>query len=333
MADSKLTGLTEVSVPALDDVLYEVDVSDTTDDAAGSSRKVTIARVLGVNPAVCTGRLTLSSGAPIPTTDLTGVSTLYFTPFRGKNIALYDGTRWELHAFTERSLALSGLTTDSNYDVFLYDNSGTLTLELSAVWTNDTTRADAISLTDGIYLKSSATTRRYLGTIRTTGTTTTEDSKAKRFVWNASNRVQYCDFRAEGTNSWTNSGNGTWSAMNSGSSVWKFEFVRGLNEDNVCASVEIAARNDSGSVPSTAIAFDSTSSVDITKTTFSVNQEANVVTGAAQFTDMSSLGYHYLQGVQTTSDTNTATWFGDNGGSVGSGNVAINSGFRTWGWR
>ena len=44
-ADSKLTALTELTTPASGDWLYAVDVSDTTDDAAGSSRKVRVDRV------------------------------------------------------------------------------------------------------------------------------------------------------------------------------------------------------------------------------------------------------------------------------------------------
>src|SRR5690606_12521049 len=50
--------------------------------------------------------------------------------------------------------------------------------------------SDAITFQDGVLVKSGATTRRYLGTIRTTGTTTTEDSQSKRLVWNYYNQVQ-----------------------------------------------------------------------------------------------------------------------------------------------
>lgn len=148
-----------------------------------------------VNPG---GRLTTESGVGVSTSDRTSQSTLYYTPYVHNRIGLYDGTSWTLHTFAERSLSLSGLTSGKNYDVFLYDNSGTLTLELSAAWTNDTTRADALAAQDGVLVKSGAATRRYLGTIRTTGTTTTEDSGTftgassnapKRFVWNAYNQI------------------------------------------------------------------------------------------------------------------------------------------------
>ncbi len=43
MADTRVTSLTALSALATGDVLYVVDVSDTTDNAAGSSRKTTLA--------------------------------------------------------------------------------------------------------------------------------------------------------------------------------------------------------------------------------------------------------------------------------------------------
>ncbi|MBI5369076.1 MAG: hypothetical protein HZA54_18720 [Planctomycetes bacterium] len=151
---------------------------------------------------ICEGRLTLTTGVPVTTADVTAAGTLYFTPYQGNRVALYDGAAWALATFTERSLALT-LTSGKNYDVFLYDNSGTLTLELSAAWTNDTTRADALALQDGVYVKSGATTRRYLGTIRASGTNVTEDSAARRFVWNACQRLRRNLFRQESTGSWS----------------------------------------------------------------------------------------------------------------------------------
>lgn len=140
------------------------------------------------------GRLTTESGVPLSTSDRSAQSTLYYTPFPGSPgagwIHLFDGAGWNPLPFTaDVSLALSGLTSGKNYDVFGYDNAGTLGLEPSAAWTNDTTRADALATQDGVRVKNANKTRRLLGTIRTTGTTTTEDSEAKRFVWNEQNRV------------------------------------------------------------------------------------------------------------------------------------------------
>lgn len=161
-----------------------------SDNAADDSLDVTIAASGGggsMPPATCQGRLTLTTGVAVTTSDVTAATTLYFTPFRGNQIGTYSGSAWSVNAFTEKSISLSGKTADTNYDVFIVD--GTLALELLA-WSNDTTRATALVLQDGIYVKSGATTRRYLGTIRITGSTgQTEDSEANRFVWNYYNRV------------------------------------------------------------------------------------------------------------------------------------------------
>lgn len=99
----------------------------------------------GVLPWInqCTGRLTLVSGNAVPTTDQPGKSTVYFTSIANDGtttgasflIWLYDGTRWKAYENAEVSLALSGLVPYQAYDVYLYDNSGTLTLETSE-WGN-----------------------------------------------------------------------------------------------------------------------------------------------------------------------------------------------------
>ena len=159
MADSRLTNLTAQSVLAVDDVLYSVDVSDTTDNAAGSSRKLAVDRLLAFQGLTPGGRLTLESGVPISTSNQTAKSTLYYTPYVHDWVRLYDGTRPKLYQFTERDLTLT-MTSGKNYDVFLWDDSGTLKLDLSAAWTNDTTRADALAWQAGVgWVKSGAATQ------------------------------------------------------------------------------------------------------------------------------------------------------------------------------
>jgi hypothetical protein len=137
-----------------------------------------------VNPATCDARLTLTSGVPVTTADVTAASTVYLTPYRGCLVSLYDGTAWTYSPLTEKSLSLSGLTAGKNYDVFLHDASGTLTLTLSSAWTNDTTRADALAYQDGVRVLASDHTKRLVGTIRATGADTTESSLLRRFVVN-----------------------------------------------------------------------------------------------------------------------------------------------------
>lgn len=77
------------------------------------------------------GRLTLTSGTPITGADVTGATTVYFTPFRGNLISLYDGTKWVTIAFAEKSVAVPS-STNTLYDVFGYLSSGDLALETLA---------------------------------------------------------------------------------------------------------------------------------------------------------------------------------------------------------
>jgi len=195
---------------------------------------------------ICEGRLTLTTMTPVTTADVTAATTVYFTPYTGNRIALYDGTRWTLFAFTELSLSLSGFTAGKNSDIFIYDNAGTLTLEL-VEWTDDTTRATALVVQDGVYVKSGAATRRYLGTIRTTDTTgQCEDSTIHRYVWNYYNRILRDMAVFEGTSHTYNSA--TTRAWNGVQTAADVEFVIGVREDaitgNMTAQLERTAANN-----------------------------------------------------------------------------------------
>jgi hypothetical protein len=328
MASAKLTALTELSVLDVADLVYSVDVSDTTDDAAGSSRKLTVQRLLGLLQ-LFQGRLTTESGVPVSSSDRTAQGTIYLTPFNGNALALYDGTRWKLYRFSEVSLALSSLTSGKNYDVFVYDNAGTLTIELSAAWTNDTTRADALATQDGVLVKSGATTRRYVGTIRTTGTATTEDSGGgsttqvggKRFVWNYYNRVPRTLRVKDTTDNWSYN-TGAWRQAN-GASGNQVEYVVGD------ASVEVKAHNVgttyliSAGLSSIAVGVDSTT-VPSGHQSFAFNDAGNEIiwTQVADYAGQPGLGYHYLAMLETGGGGGGSSFFGDDGGDRQSGMYA-----------
>lgn len=306
MADTKLSALSELSVPALEDLLYLVD------DPSGTpaSQKISATRMLALAGFDPGGRLTLTTGVPVTTSDVTGAGTLYYTPYKHNLIRIYDGTRWRLYTFTERSLALT-LTSGKNYDVFIYDNSGTLTLELSAAWTNDTTRADALTTQDGVAVKNGATTRLWLGTIRASGTDTTEDSYGgahqaggKRYVWNAYNRVRRGLGVKDTTDSWTYNTN-TFRASNNSANN-KVEFVVGAVVDSVLATVMINAVNNSSLTPSCGIGVDSTSTNSGRVYAASVNG-----LGFSLYFGYPGLGYHALTQLEIGAAGGNTTFFGD----------------------
>ena len=159
------------------------------------------AALANASPFMC-GRLTLESGTPNKIGDVTGASTLYLAPWRGNTLSIYNGTLWVPYAFPQLSLALSGLTSGKNYDVFAYDSGGSAVIDLGQDWTNDTTRNTAVSLLNGIWVNTSSFTTKIggvtvganrgtlVGTIRATGTSTTEDSAVKRFVSNLWNPLR-----------------------------------------------------------------------------------------------------------------------------------------------
>lgn len=305
-----ITGLTAAD-PALGDESPIYDIS------AAANRKITLDKLGFLLTGMVGGRLTLTTGLSVTTADVTAAGTLYYAIHTHDKIALYDGTRWKMYTFTERSLSLT-LTSGKNYDVFLYDNAGTLTLELSSAWTNDTTRADALTTQDGVYVKSGATTRRYLGTIRASATNQTEDSAAKRFVWNMYNRVERFMFAKDTTGSWTYSTSGTWRQANANAAN-QVELVIGLS-----TLVQVTAHGTSYS-PSTG----TLASVGVGVSSTSVNSAqlggmyptpTAIPSHTATYMGYPGIGYYYLAWLEVQdSGSYTVTFYGQ---------TAISSSFR-----
>lgn len=258
------------------------------DDAGNGETDVTIAFTgsgSGSTPySLCQGRLTLTSGTPVTTSDVTAAGTLYFTPYKGNQIGLYSGSAWEMKTFSELSLSLSGYTANKNYDIWVYNNSGTVTLD-STVWTDDTTRATALTTQDGVYVKSGATTRRYLGTIRITGTTgQTEDSLTKRFVWNY-HHPQIRVLRKIPSGAWTYT-TGSWRYWNNDSAN-RVEIVQGVQAQpiNLLLIVRgIKSNNAIGENSSTALA---------TGCQQGTNNATTVTTNPSGLFTFPRLGYSY----------------------------------------
>lgn len=301
-----ITGLTAAD-PALGDESPIYDIS------AAANRKVTIQEIAGFGAiGVSELRLTLTSGTAVTTSDVTAAGTIYLAPYSGNRIRIYDGTRWNEYQTAELSLALTA-TSGSNYDVFVYDNAGTLTLELSAAWTNDTTRADALTTQDGVYVKSGATTRLYLGTIRASGTNTTEDSAAKRFVWNMYNRVPRKLKRVDTTDSWTYATN-TWRSWNN-STANRVEFVCGLAEAHVRLLFNVRGFNNTAATNQGGIGIDldgTTTGTDA-DTFAAMGSGVEAIPGTALYDGYPGLGYHFLQLMEIGGGTGTSTWVGDGG--------------------
>lgn len=191
----------------------------------------------------CQGRLTLVTATPVMTTTQSAKTTLYYTPFKGNGISLYDGTSWAVINFSEVSLSLSGYTASKPYDIWGYNNGGTLALE-STVWTDTSTRATAIAFQDGVYVKSGTPTRRLLGTIYINasggqcdfifGGLGSGGTEAKFGISNVYNQVQVSPFIGTTTDSYTYASS-TWRAPEA-SSTYRCTFIRSILDNSVTAS-------------------------------------------------------------------------------------------------
>lgn len=283
----------------------------------GSASAAAAIVALGGFPAISTrmaqGRLTLESGVAVSTSDQLAKGTIYYTPYCGNIIALYSGTAWVPRTFSEISLALNA-TSGKPYDVFVYDNAGTAALE-TLVWTNDTTRATALVLQDGILCKSGALTRRYVGTFYASASNQCEDSLKKRYVWNMYNRMRRgCRSPLETTDSWAYT-TGTIRQARADANN-QFDFVRGLDEDIVDAVLIVTAANSTvGSIYYAAVGLDSTTvfAADCNPgigRTASANTYTELVSA---YSGQPGIGRHFLTWLERGDGTGTTTWQGDNG--------------------
>lgn len=282
----------------------DADIDGTLTLAAGST--------VTVNNGVVQGRLTLTTVTPVTTADVTAATTLYFTPYTGKYLALYDGAAWNLVAFSELSIAVPA-TTSQMYDVFVYSNAGVATLEVLA-WTNDTTRATALVLQDGVLSKTGALTRRYVGSFRTTTVSgQIEDSATKRYLWNYYNRVLRPLVRTESTASWIYT-TATFRQANAAAAN-QVDVVVGIAE--VLVDLALTAQANTGTAIigfSVGFGEDSTSALSASSvggTAESDNQTLSMFRAlTARLVKYPAVGRHFYAWLEAGTALGTTTWYG-----------------------
>ncbi len=260
-----------------------------------------------VEPQICEGRLSLSTGVSVTSSDVSSSASVYFTPHTGNRIALYvPNYGWRLYTFSELTLNISGVAADTNLDVWIYDNAGVLTLAFTA-WSNDTLRATALVRQDGIFCKSGALNYRYLGTIRTSGAGVSCDTKLKRFVWNYYNRVSRMLYLTETTESWTYSAR-VWRSWNNSANN-RLQFVIGVNEELVNLRFQAGNICTSDITRSIGIGLDSTTTPS-TDSIWTASQLANNQTCLAMYSGYPGIGFHYLQLLELGYSSPVITYYG-----------------------
>lgn len=268
------------------------------------------------------GRLTLTSGLPVTVSDVTAATGVFFAPLNGNRIGLYSSGSWSTLTFAQLSIAVPA-TTSTLYDVFAYNNSGVVALELSAAWSASTggassrfasgTYATTLPTQDGIYVKSTDgtlidATRRYLGTFMTTGVSgQTEDSVKKRLLWNYYNQVSSQQIVVEATASWTYT-TAAYRQAN-GAAGNQLAFVVGVAQSKYRAVIGVQAVNTGANPPiSVAVGNNSTSvaaSPQIINVAFGIT---TVLPITCEYVTVPAVGYNVFVWLESSGTGSTTTW-------------------------
>jgi hypothetical protein len=238
------------------------------------------------------GRLTLTSATPVLAADVTAATAVYYTPFAGNLVPIYNGSSMVPAEFSELTLSLvASHALSTIYDVFVFSNAGVLTLVTGPAWSVSTagsgargTGAGTTQLTrvKGLWTNAVSMTARngsttytvganlatYVGSIHIDGTAgqvtchTSYGQSRKWGVWNAYNRQSIYLKAGDATASWvSNNASGVHAA--NGSAANSITVFSGLPEETLDlrfssrASTTLNTNNEM--VTTAGIGFNSTS--------------------------------------------------------------------------
>jgi hypothetical protein len=286
------------------------------------------------------GRLTLTSGVPFLTADVTAAATIYYTPAVGNQLPIWNGVDFAATTFAEISQALSDATkspaasaANSNYDLFVWIDTSTITLSRGPAWASDTTRGTGAGTTElkflnGIYVNAnlitngpSANNGTYVGTIRTNASNSVDMMFAPAgatggtanhlFVWNMYNRRRVSSVNFDTTASWVYS-TATWREKNASASN-QTSFICGIAEDAFRATnTTVFSGNAAGTNGECNIGLDSTT-VPATHSQggigISVTSALDVVPQSS-LDSMPSIGFHFVAALERAGGIGTLTWHG-----------------------
>lgn len=287
----------------------------------------------GLAPVIPQGRLTLTSGTAITTSDVSGATTLYYTPAVGRFVPIYDGTSFvntdiggELsQATTDSTKSPAAVAVSSVYDVFAWNDSGTKRATRGPAWTSDTARGTGAGTTEleqlnGIWVNKIAITNgpaaqrgTYLGTVRSNGSSQFTDSEAFRWVFNAYNAAPRTLKITDSTDTWTYS-TASFRQAN-GSAANQVDVVIGLTGREVFLHVHNEAANDTATFRNVGIGVgaDQTTANDCILKPLAGASSAFGMPMHGIYRGYPAIGRHFYAWLELGGGTDTQTWFGDAG--------------------
>lgn len=345
MADTKLTALTGITAPTVDDLLYLVN------DPAGTpgEGKLALTDLLNTLLGFMTpqGRITLTTGVPYLVATVTAATTIYYTPAVGAYCPIYNGTILIPTLFTELSQATTDSTkspaavaNNSNYDLFVWNDAGTIRCTRGPAWTSDTGRGTGAGTTELEFVKGllmnkititngpAAQRGTYVGSVRSNGSAQIDmifggaggagGEGTILGIWNKYNQRLVGLSNFDNTNSWTYT-IATFRLKNESASAElnKIKFIIGWQEHGIDV-INCANRNTSGATDTmVGIGLNSTSAL----ATGAVGSQQAASAGStlahvSTYRVMAPLGFNYVAPLERATASGTVTWYGDNGASV-----------------
>ena len=291
------------------------------------------------------GRLTLTSATPILTADTTAQGTIYYSLYNGNLVPIStDGATFTNTVFTELSLALDTASGHTGYqqsgkifDLFVYSDSGILRLVSGPAWTNATTRAQAISRLNGLWVNTGSMVAKFdttsstktvaaaQGTLVGTMYATADGKTGMAFtpaagsggsanilgLYNAYNRVKTVSIESDSTASWTYATN-TWRASNANSNN-SISFIDGLQTSFIDASF-MQYMNETGASASNGAIGINLGSTSATPAHIATSEGigASSVYGSitAIETFKPQIGFHVVNAVENAPAASTYTFVG-----------------------
>jgi hypothetical protein len=287
------------------------------------------------------GYLTLTSATPVIAADVSAATAVYYTPFTGNLIPIYNGSRMVPTEFSELTLTLVASHAASQiYDVFVFSNSSVLTPVTGPAWATPTAGAGArgtgagttqLSRLNGYWVNTVSMTGRngsttysiganlatYVGSIFMDGTNgqitchRAWGASRKWGVWNAYNRQPLYLKCGDSTASWTyNSATVRQSRATTGNKLTTF---CGLAEERAALffKQEVVSGNSDDEI-TIGVGKNSTTAISGTAGVFTktAGGTAATATPVAHYTDAPSLGIQEFNSLESSHGGTNATFTG-----------------------
>lgn len=266
-------------------------------------------------------------------------SSIYYEPYMGNQIPIGGVPT----TFTALTLALDSNSGHTGYqqsgkvfDLFVYNDSGTIRLGTGPAWTSDTARADAVTMTNGIWVNSGTITLRFgsasgnttsvsagnatlVGTFRAVANGqahirwTGIDATCDLIFASIYHPVTYGIYQHDTTDSWTY-----------GTATWRQKRATATNQVNVLSPFTghtVVSIHDVGTAgrsitagTSNGIGYDSTT---VTHPACGLGYTNTGITSAtATLGHNTGIGYHYYSSMEYGSASGTVTFYGDSASTI-----------------